>query len=212
MLANVNPTLNRSILTRALALGLAYWLTVIFAIELVSPVDKIALFWPPNAIVAAALIFSDRKHWPLYLIAMALAYFAARVPGGPFPLYVYFGFCTANIIEVLIVAGDVKRLFRNPITHQTLTRVLPIVLLASIPVTVIGGMFVTSAIEKATFVKATVGWLTGDLSGLLLVLPLLLAWLAPGAPLVQSYTKEKIIERAAIAMFFIAIGLLMPAY
>jgi hypothetical protein len=44
MLANVNPTLNRSILARALALGLAYWLTVIFAIELVSPVDKIALF------------------------------------------------------------------------------------------------------------------------------------------------------------------------
>ncbi len=71
--------MNGPIFTRAFALGLTYWLAVVLAIELVSPVDKIALFWPPNAIAAAALILSSRKHWPLYLIAISLAYFAARV-------------------------------------------------------------------------------------------------------------------------------------
>ena len=113
--STLEPTLDGSIFARAVALGLAYWLTVILAIELVSPVYKIALSWPPNAIAAAALIFSSRKHWLLYLIAMALAYFAAKVPGGHFPLYVYFGFCSANLIEVLIVAWAVKRIVHTPV-------------------------------------------------------------------------------------------------
>jgi len=39
--------------TRVVGLALAYWLTVVLAVELVTPVEKIALFWPPNAIVAA---------------------------------------------------------------------------------------------------------------------------------------------------------------
>ncbi|NQU60350.1 MAG: PAS domain-containing protein, partial [Rhodospirillales bacterium] len=209
-------TLVNSIFARAVALGLTYWLAVVWAIELVSPVDKIALFWPPNAIVAAALIFSSRKHWPLYLIATALAYFAARVPAGHLPLYVYFGFCAANIIEVMIVAETVKRFIRAPITHETLTKVLPMAMLASIPASIvsalIGGVFVTWGVEKATFFNASVGWLTGDLLGLLLVLPVLLTWFAPGAPSVKFYSKIEIIERAAIAAIFAAIGFLVIAY
>lgn len=216
MLAKMRTTLVGSIFARAVALGLAYWLTVVLAIELVSPVEKIALFWPPNAIAAAALIFSSRKHWPLYLIAMALAFFAARVPAGHLPLYVYFGFCAANVIEVLIVAGMVKRFIRAPITHETLTKVLLVAMLASIPASfvsaLISGVIVTSAIESATFWSASIGWLTGDLSGLLLVLPVLLTWLTPGEPLVKSYNKGEFIERAVVAAVFVAIGLLTPVY
>lgn len=208
----MNSTKVDSIFFRAVLLGLAYWLTVVLATELVSPVDNIALLWPPNALAAAALIFSRRRHWPLYLTAMAFAYFSARIPSGPLPIYVYFGFCTASIFEVLIVAELVKRFIPSPITHESLSRVLQVVILAAFPATVvsaiIGGVFITSAIEKATFLNVSTGWLTAGLSGLLLVLPVLLAWFAPNAPSIKSYNKSQIIEHTAIAAAFVVIGVL----
>ena len=216
MLAGMRTALIDSMFARAAGLGLVYWFSVVLTIELVYPVDKIALFWPPNAIVAAALIFSNRIHWPLYLTTMALGYFAARMPAGDLPLQVYFGFCSANIIEVLIVAGFVKRYVRGPATHETLTRVLFVVMLASIPASLVsalaGGAVVTLAVEEAAFWSASVGWFTGDLSGLLLVLPVLLTWLTPGAPSMNSYSKAEYIERAVIAAIFVAVGIASPVY
>src|SRR3989304_396364 len=112
--------------TRVVGLGLAYWLTVVLAVELVTPVEKIALFWPPNAIVAAVLLFTPRRDWPMYLAAMAVAYFAGRLPGGRLPVVVYVVFCVANFVEVLMVAEAVKRFVPGPVTHATLPRVLPV--------------------------------------------------------------------------------------
>ena len=215
-IAGTKMALADSVVFRAVALGVVYWLAVVLAIELVHPVDKIALFWPPNAIAATALIFSSRKHWPYYLIAMALAFFAARVPAGHLPFPVYFGFCTANITEVLIVAGMVKRLVGVPTTYKVLPRVLLVVTLASIPASlvsaVIGGLIVTSVVEEAAFWSAAIGWFTSDLSGLLLVLPVLLICFAPEAPSVKSYKTSEHIERVVIAAVFVVVGLSSPFY
>ncbi len=108
------------------------------------------------------------------------------------------------------------RLANTEVTHQALTKVLPVALLASVPATIVsaltGGAFITSAIERATFWSASIGWFTGDLSGLVLVLPVLLCWLAPGAPSIKFYSKIEIIERTGIAAIFAAIGFLVIAY
>ena len=80
----------KSMPVRLATLGVSYWLAVIYAVELVSPIDKIALFWPANAIAVTALIFTKRRHWPLFLLVTALAYFAGRMPSGHFPLYPIF--------------------------------------------------------------------------------------------------------------------------
>ncbi len=132
MVTGVKSAFVRSVFFQAAVLGLAYWFAVALAVKLVFPVEKIALFWPPNAIAAAALILSRPRHWPLYLLAVALAYFAGRVPTGHFPLYVYFGFCAANVIEILVVAGLVRWLVGSPATNENLAGVLPATLWASI--------------------------------------------------------------------------------
>lgn len=72
-----------SIYVRAATLGLVYWLLVILSVKLVFAVDDIALFWPPNAIAVAALVFSGRRHWPVYLVAvMEWAPRAGHLSGG----------------------------------------------------------------------------------------------------------------------------------
>jgi PAS domain S-box-containing protein len=191
-------------------LGLVYWLAVAAAVTLVSPVDKIALFWPANAFVAAALILSPRRHWPLYLAAMAAAFLAGRIPTGTLPFYVFVGFCAANIIEVVVVAEAVKRFAGGAVSHDTLTRVLPVATLAMAPATLMSATIAVAVVDwaepRVNFWSGWVGWLTGDLSGLLLVLPPLLAWLAPGAPGIGAYRAGEVIERILIAVVLMVIG------
>ena len=200
--------------TRVAGLALAYWLTVVLAIELVTPVEKIALFWPPNAIVAAVLLFTPRRDWLMYLAAMAVAYFAGRLPGGQLPVVVYVVFCVANFVEVLMVAEAVKRFVPSPVTHATLPRVLPVAMLALIPATLVSatmaGLIVDAEVEPAQFWMAWIGWLTSDLAGMLLVLPVLLAWVAPGAPPIAAYTRDQMIERTVVGVLLAAIGLAIP--
>jgi two-component system, cell cycle sensor histidine kinase PleC len=196
---------------RVLGLALAYWLTVLLSIELVTPVEKIALFWPPNAIVTAVLIFTPRRDWPIYLAAMAVGYFAGRLPAGHLPVVVYGVFCIANIVEVLIIAEVVKRLVPGPVKHATLSRVLPVTMLAVIPATLISTTMAASIaaamVAGASFWLAWIGWLTGDLAGLLLVLPVLLAWVAPDAPPIAAYSRHEMIERTIIGVLLAVIGL-----
>ncbi|MBI2587082.1 MAG: MASE1 domain-containing protein, partial [Rhodospirillales bacterium] len=200
--------------TRVVGLALAYWLTVVLAIELVTPVEKIALFWPPNAIVAAVLMFTPRRDWPMYLAAMAVGYFAGRLPGGQLPVVVYVVFCIANIVEVLMVAEVVKRFAGGAIVHDALPRVLPVMMLALIPATLVSATMaasiVTAKVAGASFWMAWIGWLTGDLSGMLLVLPVLLAWVAPGAPPIIAYSRNHMIERTVIGVLLAAVGLAIP--
>lgn len=211
------PTLSGLLDSRVahvIALAVAYWLTVRLSIELVTPVEKIALFWPANAIIAAALVFSARRDWPLYLAAMAVAYFAARIPSGQLPLGVYGVFCLANLVEVLIIAEGVKRFAPGLVTHAALVRVLPVMMLALIPANLasatMAASIVVAKVEGASFWTAWLGWLTGDTAGLLLVLPVLLAWVAPEAPPITAYSRRQMIERTVIGVFLAAIGLAIP--
>ena len=206
----------KSMPVRLATLGVSYWLAVIYAVELVSPIDKIALFWPANAIAVTALIFTKRRHWPLFLLVTALAYFAGRMPSGHFPLYVYFGLCSANIAEILIVAGLARHLAGKPSFPDNLIATLSTALWAAIPAaaasTLIGGAFVVSAIPNAAYIKTAIGWFTGDISGLVLVLPVLLTWLGLGVPSPRLLNPAQLVESTGIFLAFIALCGLVVVY
>jgi PAS domain S-box-containing protein len=214
--SEVKFALLKSTPLRLVIVGVAYWLAVIYAIELVSPVDKLALFWPPNAIAVTGLIFAKKRHWPAFLLVIALAYFAGRVPSGHFPPYVYIGLCSANVVEILIVAGLVRRLAGEPSFPGNLLATLSAAIWAVIPATavsaVIGAAFVVSAIPDAAYIKTAIGWFTGDISGLVLVLPVLLAWLGLGPPSLRSLNPMELIEGSGIFLTFIAVCGLVVVY
>ncbi len=167
----------------ALWTGLAYLLGVILAVNFVNPGEKIAFFWPSNALAAGVLILAARRHWPLILGAVTLAYFLGRVPTGHLPWAVYVGFYLANLLEIILVAWLVRRNLPDGVTFANLGSALPIALIAAVPASVlsavVGATTVTLGLEGASFARAFGVWFTGDLFGLVLVLPLTLALLSP---------------------------------
>lgn len=145
---------------------------------------------------------------------MILAFFAARLPG-PLPLYVYGGFCAANVIEVLISALVVRKFVPIPSFEKradVLSVTMGASIVASLVSAVIGGAVVSLAIGKATFWSSSIGWFTSDLSGLLLVLPALLVWLPAGAPSLRSYSKAKLAERIIVVVLVVVIGIGASVY
>lgn len=173
----------RTAVLAALITGLLYYLGVILAINFVNPTEKIAFFWPSNAIAAAVLIFMPRRFWPMTLIAVAVAYLSARVPGGTLPPSVLAGFCIANLVECAVVAAVFRSAWRGDLHFANLHRFIPFALIASTCASVISGLIgaatITYILQSATFMRAFVVWFTGDLFGLVLVLPILLAFLVP---------------------------------
>jgi len=206
--AATRTTVINSIPTRAVTLGLAYWISVVLAVELVFPDSKVALFWPANAFAATVLLYSDRKQWPLYLSIMALAYLVGRIPTSHFPLYTYFGLCVANMVEVFILATLVRVYFALTPTAENLPQVISTTILSTFPATIIstliGSTFVNAALAETTFLNAAAGWLVSDLSSLILSLPVLLAWLTPTNPQPSQIKQKELFELIAI---LIAIGI-----
>lgn len=71
-------------------------------------------FWPPNAILLAALLLSPRRAWWIFLVAMAPPHFVAQYQAGV-PIWTAASWFLTNTTEALIGAFCITRLI-NPRT------------------------------------------------------------------------------------------------
>ncbi|MEQ9574602.1 MAG: MASE1 domain-containing protein [Rhodospirillales bacterium] len=164
--------------------GGLYYFGVLLALNFVNPVEKIAFFWPSNAIAAVVLLFAPRRNWLVILGAVVVGYLAARGPAGGLPPAVLAGFSVANLFECAVVALVLGAAWRGDVRLATMPRFLPYLLIACVIAStlsgVIGALVVSQILQGATFLRAFVVWFAGDLSGLVLVLPFVVAFLVPG--------------------------------
>ena len=63
----------------------------------------ISMFWPPNAIVLAALVLAPVNLWWKIVIALIPAHFLAQLPSGV-PLTTAFGWLVGNVGEAVLGA------------------------------------------------------------------------------------------------------------
>lgn len=71
-------------LLRVAVVCAAYYVSVVVVLKLQLGFSPIPVLWPANAILAAALVLSPKRHWWLYLLAVIplhIAGFAARSIG-----------------------------------------------------------------------------------------------------------------------------------
>src|SRR4051812_12957966 len=149
----------------------------------------IGMFWPPNAILLAALVLAPVRVWWMILLALIPAHFAAQLPTGV-PVATAFGWLLGNAGEALLGAALLSRVARRDVLFQSLRGVTWFLLCAFIL-----APLVSSFLDAAIVVGTNWGsnywllWTTRCLSNMLAQLTIV-PWLVVAGSAGWSWVRD----------------------
>jgi integral membrane sensor domain MASE1 len=169
-----------------------------------------SVLWPPNAILAAALIALPPRRWWIPLLAALPAHFLFQ-RGSGWPLSLVAALYFTNCSEALIVAAVAHRLSDDPTRFDGLRRVAA--LLVAIVTGVVGSSFLDAAVVHAIRGEAfNVVWRVRVFSNVLTELcvlpPMVVLFSRRPISAVTAVLRPRLLEAAFIAVGTVLIGTL----
>lgn len=167
---------------RVLAAGVAYFCASKAALFFPDAESMLAAVWPAAGVGLAALLLSPPRLWPKLLLAIFLAGNLASLVSGHPPLNSLVFMC-ANVFESLGCAWLITAWCGERVLFTRTREVLALILAA----TAVNGVSTLAGAGAATLVgifpswSFWATWFVSDGLGILLVTPLLAAWLGPRA-------------------------------
>ena len=150
-----------------------YLASAMIGLSISRQAGNIATLWPPNGMLVAALLLSDRRHWTSILIAGAIGSVAANILNGNSALAAG-SITVANLVEAYIAAAIIRRETQGHSLFQRSSDVVVLIVAAITAALIAGALSAASAslLAGAPFVTIFVKWVLGDVLGLLVVMPI----------------------------------------
>jgi len=177
--------------------AVGYFAAARFALAFGAIDGEVAPFWPACGIAVAILLLAGRHLWP----GVALGALAASL-GTSVPVTASIIMAAGHTVEAVLAAWLVERFARGAACLETPRDILVMVATAAIAAPLVsataGTLALLGAASIATADAATV-WLThwsGGFTGVLLTVPLLLAWARPrrGGPAASHWEAAGLIS------------------
>lgn len=130
-------------MTFAVVTGIIFYLGTRVGFALTPNGQPNSAFWPPNAILLAALLLSPRRVWWILLVAMIPPHFAAQYQAGV-PILTAASCFVTNTAEALIGAFCITRLV-NPRTAFESVRGVSIFVLFGVVIAPLATSFLDAA-------------------------------------------------------------------
>ncbi|WP_293751257.1 EAL domain-containing protein [uncultured Paraglaciecola sp.] len=192
----------RPTLLYALLVGFAFYLGCKLGLALATPTDKIATFFPANAIVLAALLLTDQRRWWAYLLVMVLADITLSMEYDLLAHRVVL-FSIANFLEALVAAVSLRYLLASPIKLEQISEMLRFFLAV-----LVSGSFSACVASAVTFFEALElsywsfwrAWFLSDTIGLLIVTPLIILGFQAGPSWLKSVKFNRTLEALGLAL------------
>ena len=92
----------------ALATCGGYYLGSLVGLQLRIPPATTSIFWPPNAVLTAALVLTWPRRWPIILLSALPAHVYLQLHTG-WPLTMILGLFVTNCLEAVIAAGGMNK-------------------------------------------------------------------------------------------------------
>jgi signal transduction histidine kinase/integral membrane sensor domain MASE1 len=196
----------------ALLLGVcvAYYLGSLLGMQLRLPPATPSILWPPNALLAAALLLVEPRRWPIVLLAALPAHLVVELQTD-WPLALVLALFVTNSLEAVIAAGGVRLLSDSPSRFDTPRRLAALVVAAGIAAPLISSFVDAAAVTWARGEPYWDVWrhrLFANILAELVIVPAVVGvvtgiprWLRRG-PVLRS------VEAAALGVGFLATGLL----
>ena len=202
----------RGRLARALLVGVAYYLGALVGLATNFPGTGIAVLWPPNTILLAALLVTPTRHWWSYGVAV----FAAHVLGAALtgiPPLVMLGQFGGNASQAVIAALVLRRLSRTPWRVDSLRSASAVILVAGLLAPALASIVAAPAYVRAGWLPDLVyAWRVRVLSNLVTTLtlaPLFFAIAGAGLLGVRGIGLRRLVEMIAVLAGLLAVGALV---
>jgi diguanylate cyclase (GGDEF)-like protein/PAS domain S-box-containing protein len=188
-------------LGRAALIGLACYVTTRWAAIHTPLGNGTVCLWPGNAIVLAALLLAPRRLWWLYAgVALPAELLAA---GGEVPLPAALGFGLADLAEPVLAAVLIRGFSTAPFRFDDLRSLSRFAIAgpvaAAMAAALIGtGVHAALVGKSVSYVAFWRLWWFGDGVGLLIVTPLVVAWLGDAWPARGEIPARRLAEGAVL--------------
>lgn len=154
-----------------IATGLAYYAAAVISLALTKGHDGIATVWPSSGFLVAALLLSEKRVWPLHILAGAIASLAANLGLGN-GIGISLGFTVANVVESLLAAWLLMRNNAQRPFAASSSDIVTFCIVAACA-TLISASIASIIVPDPTPVF-WFSWFSTDLLGILLIAPLIL--------------------------------------
>ena len=173
----------------------------------------VTLVWPPSGVAVAAMLLGGWRVWP----GVAIGAFAANATTDA-PLAVAFFTAIGNPLEALVAASLLTRARGFDASLERVRDVIALTIfgagVAPIAGATIGvaGLLVAGVVPLSGLTAAWFTWWGGDAMGILLVTPLILAWVTqpPRVVPVARFLEVGALAAVTVATGFLVFGGLLP--
>ena len=161
-----------------LALTAVYFLAARFGLAFAPVAGSATLIWPPAGIALAAVLLLGNYVAPAIVLGEFLANYLAGGPG----VLVAIGMGLGNACEALVGAWLLRRIPSFTITLERVSSVVALILWSAVVSTLtsatigVMSLYAGGALQLEAVRDAWRAWWIGDLVGVLLIAPLILAW------------------------------------
>jgi len=192
------------LLARAAILGAICFAVSWAAVTLTRTTGSVAAIWPSTAILLGALLRSKMAHWPAYLLAGYAAGCAANLSYGD-NIAIAAGLPLGNVVETLAAALLLRRCFPLGVDLRDIGQLAAVALIAMLAAAACGatiGAVILDSVHAGNFWHNWFNWWTGVGTGILIILPCMLAWRpAEGAciPTVERHGESALAIACAVA-------------
>ena len=193
--------------------AVAYFLAAKLGLTVATVGVTVTLVWPPSGVAVAAMLLLGRRVWP----GVALGAFIANATTDA-PIAVAWFTAVGNPLEAVVAATLLQRMSNFDTSLERTRDVLALTVLGAIVAPTvsasvgIAGLVFAGVVAPSAVAAAWFTWWGGDAMGILLVTPLILAWVRrPG----RGASTARILEGAALVAItgiagFLVFGGLLP--
>lgn len=202
-------TLERALVVRvaaALALfSFAFYLAYLYGMSFrhvsASP------FWPPDAVLLAALLLTRRRVWWLFLLAPIPIRFFIETPPDV-PVWFLPAVFVIDSLKALISAAILRKLYERPLRLETMPQLINYIVIAVVATPMICaflGAF-TWMVLGENFWTIWSRWFLGNALATLILTPMILYWANEGAAAFRSAGIVKILEAGLLFIALTVVG------
>ena len=193
----------------AILTGLGYYFAAYLIVNYALTPEGIAIVWPPNGVLLAALLTRPQREWIWYIAAIIPAELIADY--ALFTVSQALAFALINGGEALLAALLLRGRDGPPFTlsnlRETMRFGLFAVIVASMSAAVLGAWtHVWIDAGKTSYWTFWQIWWFGDALGLLLVTPLIIGWITRKSRVLPALNLRRVLEAATLTIAMLAAG------